>query len=190
MIQNTTWMHDIILSFHCLPSEVGACERVLGFRVSARQRGKIAVLICYYLTMMKYKLGIFFPLFETVWKSVKRWWRLNFWQCIRGLGPGTVSRSARVCVCVCCTKALYQMLAECSTWGSIELWPETGRQYLDLSRLPLFLSLIFITWWEPSWSGTALDAVVHTHLCKHKCTFRHTKVCTHSQVKPITQMLT
>lgn len=66
MIQNITSMHDIILSFHCLPSEVGACERVLGFIVSATQREKIAVLICYYLTMMKYELGIFFQLFETV----------------------------------------------------------------------------------------------------------------------------
>lgn len=59
-------MHDIILYSHCLPSEVGACEKVLGFRPSARLRGKRAVLICYYLKMMKCELGIFFQLFETV----------------------------------------------------------------------------------------------------------------------------
>lgn len=68
-----------------------------------------------------------------------------------------------MCVCMCvCTEALYQMLAEWSTGGSIELWPETGRQYLDLSRPPPFLSLIFITSTDWSSNKKEPDAVAHT----------------------------
>ncbi|KAJ4927635.1 hypothetical protein JOQ06_015442, partial [Pogonophryne albipinna] len=54
------------------------------------------------------------------------------------------------------------MLAEWSTGGSIELWPETGRQYLDLSRPPPFLSLIFITSTDWSSNKKEPDAVAHT----------------------------
>lgn len=132
---------------------------------------KIAILSRYYLTMMKCEPYISLQVFQVKKKNWKVWWRFNFLATVKHWAQPlcefpwwstgaklcvcvrlcfvymceTVCLCDCVCVCLCVPRSFIRFCLSGAQGGSIELWRETGRQYLDLSRPPPFVSLIFIT---------------------------------------------